>query len=296
MSALAFGPYSLEERIGGGAMSEIWQARHRELGQEVALKRATNPDPGSDQRLLLEGRLLARLRSQHSLRVLGVGVARSETFLALELLEGVDLERLVVRHGPTPEARALHLLRQACSSVGELHRLGWVHRDLTPSNLMTCRFGLEVDRLKVVDFGIAARRDAPRQPPCGTPGYVAPEQQRGSVDPRSDVYALGCCAYFLLSGRPVFQARSAGELLEKHERELPLPLGEVAPVSPALEEVVLRALEKAPSNRFQDASVFGEALARLELDPWTPSQAEAWWEPVWPFTPRTLCPDAEAAR
>jgi len=283
VSELAFGPYLLEERIGGGAMGEVWRARHRELSQAAALKRAARPTPASDQRLSAEGRLLGSLRSQHTLRVLSIGVSRGETYLALELLEGLDLERLVVRHGALPEPRALHLLEQACASIGELHRRGWVHRDLTPSNLMTCRFGLEVDRLKVLDFGIAARQTDSGGPPCGTPGYVAPEQQRGAIDPRADVYALACCAYLLLTGRPVFQARSAGELLEKHERAEPRPPAELAEVSPAASALVLRALSKAPAERLPDAWAFRQALEELEGPRWSQSQARAWWEPVWPF-------------
>lgn len=293
MNELAFGPYLLEERIGGGAMGEVWRARHRELAQAAALKRAARPTSANDARLSAEGRLLASLRSQHSLRVLSVGVARGETYLALELLEGLDLERLVVRQGALPEARALHLLDQACASIGELHRLGWVHRDLTPSNLMTCRFGLEVDRLKVLDFGIAARRAEPAGRPCGTPGYVAPEQQRGAVDARADVYSLACCAYFLLTGRPVFQARSAGELLEKHERAQPRPPGELAEVSPATSALILRALAKAPSERFADAWVLREALEGLDRPRWSPAEARAWWEPVWPFAAQASPPSAK---
>ena len=293
MTELSFGPYLLEERIGGGTMGEIWRARHRVLAQATALKRAAQPTPDNHERLSAEGRLLASLRSQHSLRVLSVGVARGETYLALELLEGLDLERLVVRQGALPEARALHLLQQACASIGELHRLGWVHRDLKPSNLMTCRFGLEVDRLKVLDFGIAARQTGSPGRPCGTPGYVAPEQQRGAIDPRADVYALGCCAYFLLTGRPVFQARSAGELLEKHERAEPRPPVELAEVSPATNALVLRALSKNPGERFADAWALSGALEELDRPRWSAAQARAWWEPMWPFAAQASAAPSE---
>lgn len=281
---LSFGPYVLEERLGGGAMGELWLARRRELSLRVALKRASQPTSETSEALRAEGRLLGRLRSQRTLRVLDVGSARSEAYLALELLEGFDLERLVVRRGPLPEARVLNLLEQACASIGELHRLGWVHRDLTPSNLMSCRFGLEVEQLKVLDFGIAARRGSLGRP-CGTPGYIAPEQQEGAVDPRADVYALGCCAYFLLTGRPVFQARSAGELLEKHGHADPLPPAELAEVSPATNALVLRALSKAPPDRYPDAWSLRQALEELDRPRWSQSEARAWWEPAWPYVP-----------
>lgn len=283
MTSLALGPYDLEAKIGGGAMGELWRARHQALGRRVALKRAKSE--GGVESLRREGRLLARLRSQHTLRVLDVGESQGETYLVLELLEGLDLEHLVLRHGALPPARVVHLLKQACLALGEVHRLGAVHRDVTLSNLMVCRFGIEVDVLKLVDFGIAIERDRVDQRPCGTPGYLAPEQQRGRADPRADVYALGCCAFLLLTGRPVFQARSAAELLAQHEQEPAPSPADFAEVSPELSQVVLRTLQKDPGDRYLDAHALGLELEALRGKPWRPSEARSWWDRVWPWEP-----------
>jgi serine/threonine-protein kinase len=292
------GSYRLGELLGRGGMGEVYRASHRLLARPAAVKMISSEqlgasDPGMrnllSERFHREAAAAASLRSPHTIDLYDFGVAADGTmYYAMELLDGVDFQSLVLRHGPLEPARAVHLLRQACLSLAEAHHRGFVHRDIKPSNLMTCRMGTQVDFVKVLDFGLVkveTRVEASltgADVAAGTPEYMAPEAIDGvaTVDHRADLYALGCVAYWLLCGRPVFQGHSALSVLLKHGSQAPPPLtGTVAPVPPALEAVVMRCLAKEPDERFADAQGLERALASsVAADAWSPAASDAWWE------------------
>jgi serine/threonine protein kinase len=210
----------------------------------------------------------------------------------MEILEGIDLESLVRRFGPVPPERAVHLLLQACDSLSDAHHAGLVHRDVKPANLYSCRRGLKRDFLKVLDFGLvkwdwadeaADVRLSAEGMASGTPAYMAPETALGNhaIDGRVDIYALGCVAYWLVTGRLVFTGESAMQVALQHVQAPPVPPSRRTelPVPPALEEAILWCLEKDPARRPADAEALAARLAAIGLaSQWTAARATAWWD------------------
>jgi serine/threonine-protein kinase len=183
------------------------------------------------------------------------------------------------------------MLRQACHSLAEAHAAGLVHRDVKPANLFVCRLGLDLDFVKVLDFGLVRLHGAVALGPeavnadggfTGTPGFMPPEVALAApaIDGRADIYALGCVAYWLLTGRRVFEGDSAMQMVIDHVRKAPAPLSLVAPqpIPAALEQIVLRCLEKDPAHRPASAAVLSQALESLEIEGrWTEERAREWW-------------------
>ena len=220
--ARELGSYRLVERLGEGGMGEVWRAQHRLLARPAAIKLIRGSGAGnvsaSDEavrRFEQEAQVTARLSSPHTVQLFDFGVAGDGRFYyVMELLDGLDLETLVRRHGPLPAERVIHLLRQVCHSLTEAASYGLVHRDIKPANLFVCRYGGDCDFVKVLDFGIAKAADHLIETQTigltaehglrGTPAYIAPEQVLGgsAVDSRADIYAVGCVAHFLLTGLP----------------------------------------------------------------------------------------------
>jgi serine/threonine-protein kinase len=220
------------------------------------------------------------------------GVAEDGTFYyVMELLDGIDFQELVQAHGPLPSERVIHLLAQACDSLGEAHRAGLVHRDVKPSNILACRMGLRVDHVKVLDFGLVKNdpRHAEEQMEItsagtvsGTPLYMAPESISGigSVSPAADVYALGCVAYWLLTGHTVFKAANPMMMMMQHVQASPVPpsLRAPHPVPRDLEDLVMRCLAKDPADRPPDAAELGQLLSKCRVAfPWSDARAHDWW-------------------
>jgi eukaryotic-like serine/threonine-protein kinase len=297
--AQEMGSYRLVELLGRGGMGEVWRAKHRLLARDAAIKliRPELVGAGSSRdtydmlrRFEREARATAALSSPHTIQVFDFGATADQQFYyVMELLEGRDLQSLVREFGPTPEARALFLLRQVCHSLADAHSRGLVHRDVTPSNVYVCRMGLDYDFVKVLDFGLVkfnGRRSLePMQKfhtTTGTPAFMAPEIVLGAeVDQRADVYAIGCVAYFLLTGQPVFEAETPRELFALHLQARPAPPSRRTelPVSREMDALVLACLEKDPRRRPHDAAAVLEMLTRCRpADPWDNTLARAWWE------------------
>jgi serine/threonine-protein kinase len=207
----------------------------------------------------------------------------------MELLQGMDLETMVKNHGPQPPARVIHFLRQACESLEEAHARGLVHRDIKPANIHVGHVGIHDDFVKILDFGlvksvatsseISLGTAVGRTP--GTPAYMAPEMALGeTVDGRADLYALGCVAYYLLTGKLVYDAENTFQMVAKHLHHQPVPPSERGGVEiPAeLERLVLACLAKDPAARPATARDLAQALGRVETSPWTEEQAKAWWD------------------
>jgi serine/threonine-protein kinase len=185
-----------------------------------------------------------------------------------------------------------HVLYQVAQSLEEAHRAGLVHRDIKPRNIVLCKLGLEYDFAKVLDFGLVKtlRMDDPDRTlttmdgvTTGTPAYIAPEVALGSrqIDGRTDLYSLGCAAYFMLTGRMVFDAPSPTAFAIAHVQTPPVPMSERTelPIPAGLEAIVMKLLEKDPANRIGSAQELGRRLRAVgDLGKWCPDQAERWWE------------------
>jgi len=291
------GNWRLAECLGRGGMGEVWRADHVFLPQPAAVKFIRPEalgagDPAAAQevvrRFRREARAVASLTSPHTIQIFDFGITEDGRLChVMEFLDGMDLETLVRRHGPLPPARAIHLLRQVCISLAEAHQAGLVHRDLKPANVYCCRKGIQHDFVKVLDFGMVAdldgRVDGERTADAGgTPSYVAPEIVTGKgCDARSDIYSLGCVAYFLLTGETVFGGATVREKIAHHVHTRPTPPSKAAPhpVPRDLDLAVLACLAKSPDDRPRSAAEVSRRLAACDVGPaWTPGTAMQWWK------------------
>ena len=211
-------------------------------------------------------------------------------YYVMELLDGLDLDALVRRHGPISADRAIFLLRQVCHSLAEAEAHGLVHRDIKPANILMCRYGGEHDFIKVLDFGIvkvthAATREAiatQENVLRGTPAFIAPEQvlSAGAIDCRADIYSVGCVAYWLLTGDLVFRGETPIAVMMHHAHTAPVPVSQRAelPIPPELDHLILSCLEKDPAKRPQSARELSRQLAEIPIAiPWSEERAEIWW-------------------
>lgn len=295
-AATDLGAYRLVKLLGKGGMGEVWRGEHRQLARPAAIK-LMRPEVGEEiasmrERFSREAKVIASLTCRNTVALYDYGISEDGSlYYVMELLDGLDLDHLVVRHGRVPPARAVAILRQACLSLAEAHDQGLVHRDIKPANIYLCRLADEVDVVKVLDFGlvlpVASKASTGRLSlpgtVFGTPTCMAPEQARGlDLDGRADLYALGCVAWWLLTGRDVFQVPDPLGQMLAHVNE-PLPdLAALCPEAPAdLIALVTAMLAKEPGDRPADAR---EVARRLRLlgpvsgEPWDADIAAVWWQ------------------
>ena len=302
--ARELGSYRLLERLGQGGMGEVWRARHRLLARPAAIKLIRPPTAssiiGSEavSRFEREAQAIASLRSPHTVELFDFGIADDGTFYyVMELLNGLDAERIVKKFGPMPAERVIHVIRQVCHSLSEAESRSLVHRDIKPANIVLCRYGEDYDFVKVLDFGIVKAIHEPgltggtttvpvltaEHVVRGTPAFISPEQVLGGrrVDHRADIYATGCLTYWLLTGQLVFTGDTPMEFLIQHTQATPQPPSARTelPIPTELDAIVLACLAKNPSDRPQTAR---ELARRLEAVPvsceWTADVARTWWE------------------
>ncbi len=285
--------FAIESLIGSGSMGVVYRARHIALDKPVAVKvlhQAMAKDETFGARLRSEAKAASRLDHPNSVRVIDFGEEPDGLlYIAMELLDGIDLFRMLERDWPLPERRTVDLLCQTLSALAVAHDMGIVHRDLKPENIMLLTGrddeGRPRDIVKVCDFGIAkiggaqegaqpsgARTLTAQGMIIGTPEYMSPEQCRGQpLDARSDLYSVGVILYQMLTGRVPFQAASAIDLVIKHISLEPAPPSTIRPeVSPKLEEVCLRALRKPPEERYSSAREMRadlRAIAGVDVTP-----------------------------
>ena len=289
------GQYTIEEKIGEGGMGVVYRARHALLRRDTAVKLLL-PDranPASVARFEQEVRLTCQLTHPNTIQVYDYGHTPDGVFYyAMEFLRGLNLHDLVARFGPQPEGRVIHILAQVCDSLAEAHALGLIHRDIKPANAFLCSRGGVPDWVKVLDFGLVQeyRADNPAQKGNpgenvieGTPWFTPPEAISGSgpVDPRSDLYALGALGYFLLTGQYIFDAETISEIHAKQLAAEPIPPTQrtANPISPDMEQLLLRCLAKEPHHRPQSAGELRTALlATPAAADWTPEMRTEWWE------------------
>jgi serine/threonine-protein kinase len=261
--------YRIDRTIGAGGMGTIFAATHLHLGQPVALKflsEKIRDSKSNVERFTREAKACAQLKSQHICRVSDFGIQDGLPYIAMELLEGIDLAQLLDR-GPLGAETAVDYVLQACVGLAEAHGLGIVHRDLKPSNLFVTKHADGSPLVKVLDFGIAKfpvegdeRALTQTSTVVGSPGYMAPEQLRASknVDSRADVWALGTILYELISRRHPFHASAVTEIAVKIAMDEPAPLVEAPP---ELARVVMKCLRKERDGRYRNASELAAALA-----------------------------------
>jgi eukaryotic-like serine/threonine-protein kinase len=302
------GAYELSNLLGKGGMGEVWRARHRMLARDAAVK-LIRPEvlmrtAGREanvirRRFEQEARSTAALRSPHTVALYDFGVAdEGDFYYVMELLDGIDLETLVRKFGPQPPARVAHILRQTCHSLAEAHQRGMVHRDIKPTNLFVCRMGIDYDFTKVLDFGLVKAQASDGESrmtmtgsTTGTPAYMPPEVAMGSeeIDGRADLYGLGCVAYWLLTGRLVFEEKGTTAMILAHVQKAPSPPSLVSeiPIPASLERMVMSCLAKRPEDRPPNAETLARVLCEeCEVGRWSREDAERWW--------RTNLPDGGA--
>ena len=312
--ASELGQYILEGRIGGGGMGEVWRARHRLLIRPAAIKLIRPEALGTmaaDSHLLMrrferEARATAALRSPHTVQLYDFGTTEDgRLYYVMELLDGLDLDSLVREFGPLPAERAVRILRQVCSSLQEAHRNGLVHRDIKPANVVVSRVGTTFDFVKVLDFGLvkldtvrraedeAVAKLSTEGSTSGTPAFMAPEVILGeaSTDHRVDLYALGCVAYWLVTGKLVFEGNALQVMAQHAQAPPPVPSSRVElPIPALLETLIMDCLEKDPARRPPTAEAVSDRLNAIPLaSTWTAERAEQWWA-----THRPTPPDARS--
>jgi serine/threonine-protein kinase len=309
--AREMGSYQLGELIGRGGMGEVYKASHRMLARPAAIKLIRpemlgGTDPAVAARAIArfrrEAEAAAHLRSAHTVDLYDFGVTEDQTlYLVMEFLEGLDLETLVRQYGPMPAPRVVHVLRQVCDSLEEAHARGLVHRDIKPANIHIGRVGCREDFVKVLDFGLvktaavgAAQSLATIEGVIiGTPAYMAPEMALGDhVDARADLYALGCVAYYLLTGEHVFTGDAVLKVITQHLQAVPVPPSERTElrIPATLEHLVLACLAKKPDDRPQTARQLAQSLDTIDGMTWGEAEAGRWWSQHHPL--QALASDA----
>ncbi|MFO0600842.1 MAG: protein kinase [Myxococcaceae bacterium] len=301
------GRFRIERHLATGGMGEVYRAEHVHLKRAVALKmlrRELSTDPEMWGRFEREAQLVSQLENPHVVRVFDFGkTSDGQLFLAMEFVEGETLDKRL-QAGPLAPDKAVEILTQVLDGLAEAHNLGVVHRDLKPPNIMLGQRRDGGERAKILDFGIARLSDRSNNPErakltqvgvvVGTPAYLAPEQALADeLDHRTDIYALGCVAYELLTGTPPFAGGDLRRVISQHLTAAPAHPAVINPELakfPALCAAVLKALAKEKENRFQNVVEFREALRRalssgggaeVPLSQLVP-QASAPWPPTNP--------------
>jgi hypothetical protein len=285
------GQYTLEEKIGSGGMGTVYRARHALLRRPTAVK-LLSPEASAVAAARFEREVHQTCRLNHPNTVAIYDYGRSQDgafYYAMEFVDGINLDALVRKHGPLPDGRVIAILTQVCGSLAEAHDIGLIHRDVKPANVMLTRRGGLGDFVKLLDFGLVKSLEDGEQAALtaagaitGTPGYLSPEavEDRQKMGPRSDLYSLGAVAYFLLTGRPVFEGADVMEICRQQINETPVPPSQRVsrPIAADLEAVILSCLAKRPVDRPATARELAGRLARCcAATPWSGEDAEAWW-------------------
>lgn len=320
--AREMGSYRLITLLGKGGMGEVWRARHHMLARDAAIK-VIQPDVLSRKsgnnavlvrrRFEQEAKATALLRSPHTVELYDFGVTKDGAFYyVMELLDGIDLDTLVKKFGPQPPARVVNILQQVCRSLGDAHSHGMIHRDIKPTNIFLCRMGNEYDFAKVLDLGLVkVLNDRETQmtvegATTGTPAYMAPELALGSsdLDARTDLYGLGCVAYWLATGKLLFEEKTARAMMLAHMQKEPVVPSKRSnlAIPASLDRAIMSCLAKQPADRPANAGVLASVLERCEgVGSWTAEDSKRWWHanvaevrvpPDEKFAPISVDPDA----
>lgn len=289
--AKQLGQYQLSRLLGAGGMGEVYLAEHVLLKRPCAIK-VIHPDRVGDvdalPRFEREVQATSRLTHWNTVEIFDYGRADDGTFYyVMEYLPGMNLDQLVTMHGPLPAERVIHLLTQVCEALREAHDAGLIHRDIKPANIFAAHRGGVFDVAKLLDFGLARPISSVRDAGLtqegsitGSPLFTSPEQSVGDpADERSDIYSLGAVAWWLLTGRPLFEEENPLKILVAHATQSPGSLVDLAPDVPVeLANIVMQCLEKKPEDRFQTVGDLRHALLSCDdAIQWTQAKATEWW-------------------
>jgi tRNA A-37 threonylcarbamoyl transferase component Bud32 len=291
LAARRLGQYVLVQEIGRGANGMVYRARHTLLRRPVAVK-LLSPELTNEAtaaRFEHEVQMTSQLTHPNTVAIYDYGRTPEGLFYyAMEYLSGINLDRLVREFGPQPEGRVIHILRQLCGSLAEAHRIGLIHRDVKPANVVLTRRGGVCDLVKVLDFGmVKAVHLGPKglavDAVVGTPHFMSPEaiEQPESVDGRSDLFSVGAVGYWLLTGKTLFDTKDVDALLSRQANEEPPALSKRSgrPLSADLEQLIMRCLARRPEQRPPSAEALEQALAACVSAPaWTAAEAQTWWQ------------------
>ena len=268
-----FGVYRIDSFLGRGGMGSVYLATHERLERRVALKLiapALALDEGFRARFLRESQLAASLDHPNVIPIYDADEVDGVLYIAMRYVDGSSLRELIRERGSLSPAQTLRIVGQVAGALDEAHRVGLVHRDVKPANILIAARG---DHAYLCDFGLAKRASASELTRTGSflgsVGYCAPEQIRGRpLDGRADVYSLGCVAFHCLAGRPPYLGETDFAVLEAHLHAQPPSLFAArSDLSPALDEPIVTALAKNPTDRYPTAGAFGAALRQaLESD------------------------------
>ena len=272
------GRYLIEGVLGEGGMGLVYRATHAVLNKPLAVK-VLRPDVSKDEEIITrfrqEAQSASAIGNEHIISISDFGtLTDGSTYFVMEFLDGIDLTTAIEQETPKMSvARAVHIGRQLCHALGAAHDAGIVHRDLKPDNIYLIRRGQDSDFVKVLDFGIAkvgsgTRRLTKAGQVFGTPHYMSPEQCGGQgIDHRTDIYALGVILYEMVTGQVPFDADNLMGVLTKHMYELPVPPNSIGELTvecpPALEAIILKALQKSPADRYETMAELADDLGRL---------------------------------
>ncbi|GGH70313.1 serine/threonine protein kinase [Phaeocystidibacter marisrubri] len=288
--AAQLGQYTMVRKIGEGGIGEVYLAHHAMLKRPTAIK-ILKPNIISAEvveRFEREVQLASRLTHPNTIEIYDFGRTPDGIFYyAMELLNGFTLAQIVQMQGELPFERALHILRQASASIREAHSIGLIHRDIKPQNIMLVQRGGEDDVVKVLDFGLVkdlsdeeAAQTRTTQV-TGTPLYMAPERIKTpkNSDLRSDIYALGAVAYYMLAGQSLFRFSTEIDIMFQVINTEPDPLHEInTQVPQEVSDLIHRCLEKDPEKRPQTARELHASLKELSGKyPWDSEKARKWW-------------------
>jgi serine/threonine protein kinase len=281
------GRYLVHRRIGRGGMGVVYEAAHIGLDKRIALKflRDTANDPDALARFRREARIASKIDHENVVNILDVGRDdRGVDYLAMELVDGQDLQQVLAREGAMPAPRAVSVVRQILRGLTAIHEVGIIHRDLKPSNVIVVD-GRDGETAKIMDFGISKSMTAVTTDNItetgnviGTPQYMSPEQLLGDpIDPRSDLFAVGLILYALLAGEPPFQGSTMSRLAAMHaSQDVPSLTTYRSDLPAELVAAVARAVARRREDRYPTAEAFERALAAIDLASGAADQGERW--------------------
>src|SRR4051812_34026921 len=278
---LLAGRYRILEKIGEGGAAEVFRALDERLDRTVAVKLLRpqfTSDPQSRTRFAVEAKAAARLSHPNIVDVYDFGEAPDGSmFIVMQYVDGENLKDILQKRGRMTAGEVIAIARQVCSALSVAHDKGLIHRDVKPQNIMVDRGG----NVRLTDFGVVKALSGPALTQSGmtfgTAAYLSPEQATGAqIGPASDLYALGCVMFEMLSGMPPFTGDNPAIVAYKQVWEQPRPVHDLVPeVPPSLEAIVMRCLNKDPKHRYASTANLADELEKLNSAFSQPTQAVA---------------------